>query len=187
MAQYNGYVQVAHNTYMAFRDATWGNGYNVDRQFGNQCWDFVALLYWQYGRTLVTKVGGGSAADCWLLSRQANSQPPFTSLVGKQNIKRGDILVWNRSAISSNGHIAFADEDYNGTNYIKCYGQNQGQGIYAPANVRNISLNNFLGIFRNTNWEGGGPTPPEPEPSKKSLKSKDFPWPVAWNNWPNFN
>ena len=65
MAQYNGYVTEPHATYQDWRDATLGNGYNVDGMYGNQCWDFCALLWWQYGLTLYTKPGGGTAQDCW--------------------------------------------------------------------------------------------------------------------------
>ena len=172
MAQYNRYVYVPHNTYQEFRDATLGNGYNVDNTYGNQCWDFCALLYWQYDLTLVTKAGGGTAADCWNVSRAVNSQPPFTSLEGKENIKRGDILVWNGTQFAPTGHIAFADEDYNGTNFINCLGQNQGQGTMAGSNIANISLNNFLGIFRNTKWQI------EPTPTEKK---KRFPF-VLYSN-----
>ena len=131
MAQYNGYRQVAHGTYNAWRAAVLGNGYNVDNMYGNQCWDLPALLYFQYGRSLITKAGGGVAADCWRISRQVNSQSPFISLTGVSNIKRGDILVWDSTIQYPTGHIAFADEDYNGTSRINCLGQNQGQGIYA--------------------------------------------------------
>lgn len=183
MAQYNGYVPVPHQSYDAWRQATLGNGYNVDFHYGNQCWDFCALLYWQYNLTLITKPGGGTAADCWNVSRQANSRPPFVSITGAENIKRGDILVWNKSTYSTTGHIAFADENYRG-NKINCLGQNQGQGIYAPSNVRELSLNNFLGIFRNTLWTGDEPPPTPPAEKKKIIN--EFPWPVAWNNWSNF-
>lgn len=166
MAQYNRYVFVPHETYQEFRNATLGNGYNVDNTYGNQCWDFCALLYWQYGLTLITKAGGGTAADCWNVSRAANSRPPFTSLEGKENIKRGDILVWNSNAYSLTGHMAFADEDYNGSNTIRCLGQNQGQGTLAGSNIAELNFNNFLGIFRNTNWQTQ-PTPPPTEKKKR--------------------
>lgn len=176
MAQYNGYVPVAHETYQAFRDATLGNGYNVDYAYGNQCWDLPALLYHQYNLTLYTRPGGGVAKDCWEVSRAANSVPPFISVYNKEEIKRGDIIVWGGSGT---GHIAFADEDYNGTNYLNCLGQHQGgAGDSDPSNITNLSLNNFLGVFRNTNWV----TPPPPEEPKKEA----FPWPVAWRHWRNF-
>jgi hypothetical protein len=182
MAQYDGYRQVPHDSYNAWRTATLGNGFNVDYYSGNQCWDLPALLYFQYGRRLETRPGGyGTAADCWNVSRAVNSQYPFISLTGKENIKRGDILVWNSTSFTATGHIAFADEDYNGTNYLNCLGQNQGQGSSAPSNIANLSLDNFLGIFRNTEWIA--PEPPTPSAKKK----KGFPWVVAWHHWSNFN
>lgn len=181
MAQYNGYVAVPHGSYNQWRAATLGNGYNVDFMFGNQCWDFCALLYWQYGRTLITKPMGGSAYECWTISRQANSRSPFVSIESVNNIKRGDIIVLNRGGRNTTGHIAFADEDYNGTNYVKLLGQNQG-GVNGNVNVVNTSMTRFLGIFRNTNWRES-PTPPTPTGQKEKDK---FPWPVAWAHWQNF-
>ena len=92
MAVYRGYVKVAHSTYDEWKSKTINNSYDVDFAFGFQCWDYVALLYWQYGLTLVTKVGGGSAKDCWLRSKNANAKSPFIAVEGVQNIKRGDII-----------------------------------------------------------------------------------------------
>lgn len=186
MAQYYGYRHVPHSSYDEWKSHTENNGYNVDYMFGNQCWDYCALLWYQYGRTLYTRNGGGGAADCWTISKNANARDPFIAIEGIQNVKRGDILVWNRGRVHSNGHIAIADEDYKaGQNYIWCLGQNQGKGQYYSAYVAKIPNTDFLGIFRNTKWDSSGPTPPEPE--KKKDNKKDFPWPVAWNNWPNFN
>lgn len=184
MSQYNGYRQVVHGTYDAWRAAVLGNGYNVDYMYGNQCWDLPALLYFQYGLRLITKAGGGVAADCWNVSRQANSRSPFISLTGASNIKRGDILVWNSTVQYPTGHIAFADENYNGTSRINCLGQNQGQGIYAGSNIVSQPLSNFLGIFRNTLWNmTPPPTPPTPQ---GTIKKRNFPWAVAWAHWDNF-
>lgn len=182
MSQYYGYVTVPHNTYDAFRNATIGNGYDVDYTFGNQCWDYVALLYHQYNLILITKSGGGTAKDCWLVSREANSRPPFESVTGKENIKRGDVLVFGGTAVNPAGHISIADEDYNGSNSIRVAQQN-GFTPYAPAAIATNSLANFLGIFRNTKWSG---TPPQPEPEDKKGSKKDkFPWAIGLNHWYN--
>ena len=167
MAQYNGYVRVPHGSYQQWRDATLGNGYDVDGWFGDQCWDFCALLYRQYGLTLVTKAGGGGAVDCWRVSRYVNSQPPFESFTGVQNIKRGDILVFNATQYNSAGHICFADADYKdsyidyrGIRRLPCLGQNQrGNGSGYPVTVDDLNLGEFLGIFRNMEWRGDTPTP----------------------------
>lgn len=177
MATYRGYRTVPHGSYDEWRAATISNQYDVDyyplRQ-PFQCWDYCALLYFQYGRVLQTRPGGnGTAADCWNFSRTYNSQPPFTSIEGVSNIKRGDILVWNSNEYSSTGHIAFADEDYRGTNLLNCLGQNQGtngQGQIV-VKVTELSLTNFLGIFRNTEWKSS-PVPPPPGVSNKN----NFPW-----------
>lgn len=181
MAQYNGYVSIPHGTYDQWRAATLGNGYNADFQYGNQCWDYCAELWHQYGRTLITKPGGGGAADCWLVSRASNAVGPFTSVTGKTNIKRGDIIVFNRTASSTNGHIGFADEDYNGSNYIKLLSQAPySQGMNGPVFRTDWSLSAFLGIFRNTKWQT---TPPTPTPTPEFEERKHFPWPIAWEHW----
>lgn len=183
MAQHDGYEYVAHDSYDAFRAATINQGWNVDFSAGNQCFDLVALLYYQYNLRLITKPGGGGAKYCWLVSRAVNSQPPFTSLTGKENIRRGDIIVLDGTNQYPSGHICFADEDFNGTNTIASFGQTPSKhGINGTAQVDNISLSLFLGIFRNTEWEYIPPTPPTPTEEKK----KHFPWPVAWSHWDNF-
>ena len=178
MAQYDGYVSVPHSSYNEWRSNTINNGYNVDYAYGDQCWDFCALLYWQYGLTLYT--GDGTAAGCWILMQNENAAPPFIAVRGKQNIKRGDIVVLGRTAYNYAGHICFADEDYNGTDRLNCLGQNQtGSGSGSPVSVNNLGLDAFLGIFRNTNWDGE----PEPTPETKAKKKDKFPWAVGLNHW----
>ena len=167
MAQYNNYVSVPHSSYTEFKNATLGNGYNVDAWYrggwGNQCWDYIALLYWQYGLTLYTKTGGGSAKDCWLVSRNANARSPFIAVEGIQNIKRGDVIVTNASPWTTNGHICLADENYRTSgnqNKLWCVGQHQRGSTSLPVTRDELNISYFLGIFRNTNWDGE--TPPEP-------------------------
>ena len=179
MAQFNGYVKVAHATYQQFRDATLGNGYNVDQAYGNQCWDFCALLWWQYGLTLHTGPRGW-AYECWSVSRSLNAVPPFTQVTSISDIKRGDCVVFKGTSNYPTGHIAFADEDYKeGMTRMNFLGQNQGQGSLKPSNIANISLANFIGAFRNSNWVAPKPTP-------KNDKKHKFPWAVAWQHWDNF-
>ena len=183
--QTNGRVILSPNqydTYDNWRTYALNHGINFDYSYGNQCWDLPALLWWQYGMYLVTRPqGNGHSYQCWTISRYTNGRPPFTSIDGVQNIKRGDCIVFNRSSFSSDGHICFADSDYSGRYYyngawrLNCLGQNQGQGIGygTPSTISGINLSNFLGIFRNTNWET--PTPPEPTPVG-SLREDKFPW-----------
>ena len=183
MAQFNGYVDIPHGTYQQWRNATLGNGYNADGAYGNQCWDLPAELWYQYGLRLITKPGGnGTAEDCWLISKDANAVPPFIAVYGVENIKRGDVVVFQGTTSYPTGHIAFADQDYADrvNNRLHFLGQNQGQGSSNPSNIANLPLTNFLGIFRNTNWQQ-----PEPEPEEEKKKHK-FPWVVAWSHWQNF-
>lgn len=166
--QVNGYHLCPHNTYDEYRNYLLNHGINVDYYAGNQCWDALALLWYQYGLRLITRpIGKGSAYMCWTVSRFLNAVPPFIAVEGVTNIKRGDILVFNKSSWSSAGHICLADQDYNDRYYdrgawrINCVGQNQGQGTSygTPSNVSGQNLSTFLGIFRNTNWRAPSPTP----------------------------
>lgn len=180
--QQNGYTMVPQAvTYNEWRGYCLSHGVNVDFAYGNQCWDVCALLWYQYGLRLQT--GNGYAYGCWTLMRGANARPPFTQITRKEEIKRGDCVVFNRVGSFRTGHIAFADQDYNGTNSLLCLGQNQGQGIGygTPSNIAPMNLVNFLGAFRNTNWEHS----PEPEPPTPSSKSKRFPWVLYSNKFRN--
>lgn len=181
MAQYNRYVQVPHGSYNQWRNATLGNGYNVDYfasgGSGNQCWDYAALCYRQYGLTLITKAGGGTAYDCWAVSRWVNTQPPFISMTGVQNIKRGDIII-TKNPRSRTGHICFADENYRHSGNKKrlwCVGQNQRGSSALPVTRDEIDITYFVGLFRNTFWIGHEP---EPEPT---------PTPEGWYNKGKYN
>ena len=141
--QISGYRQLLaqqYDTYDHWRELCLTHGINVDFSFGNQCWDSCALLWYQYGLGLQT--GNGYAYGCWTLMRNQNARPPFELVYGKENIKRGDVIVFDKHGSWYTGHIGYADEDYNGTDTLNCVGQNQGQGIgYGiPSNVKPLSL-----------------------------------------------
>ena len=172
--QQNGYAFVSQIvTYNEWRNYCLQWGVNVDFAFGNQCWDVCALLWYQYGFKLQT--GNGCAYGCWTLMKDQNARPPFIQITRKEDIKRGDCVVFNKVGSYFTGHIAFADQDYNGTNSLLCLGQNQGQGIGygTPSNIAPMNLANFLGAFRNTHWEKD---PPQPTPTPTETINKSFPW-----------
>ena len=166
MAHYVGFVSIPHGSYQEWRDATLGNGYDIDGWWGEQCWDYCAIFYRQYNLTLYT--GDGTAAGCWLLMRGMNAVMPFVEVTRVQDIKRGDILVFARTPFNYAGHISFADADYNqsyidyrGIRRLPCLGQNQeGNGSGSPASVNDLNIGEFIGGFRNTYWEGSSPQPP---------------------------
>lgn len=175
MAQYDGHVSVPYSTYDIFRNYVNGNGFNWDGEYGDQCWDGVQLLYGQVGQILYTGINN-RASECWTntTSRALNGSGEFYIVNGKENIKKGDVIVFDRNTdwTHSAGHIGFADEDYNGTNYINLLSQNyrNASATYgSPFSIDNVSLTPFLGIFRFTPWQQ--PVPPTPTEEKKG-----FPW-----------
>lgn len=153
MAQYNGWRKVNVSSYDAFRNVVNGNGYDVDGAYSNQCYDGAAvMLYSATGRKLSTG-GTGAARGCWEVAsaRKFNAGTEFELITDKTKIKRGDMLFWTNN--SRWGHVAFADEDYNGSNYLKVLGENQkGDGSGYPFTVINMSLSTFLGAFRYKEW-----------------------------------
>ena len=171
--QQNGYAIVPQVvTYDEWRGYLLTHGVNVDFAWGNQCWDSCALLWYQYGLRLET--GNGYAYGCWVLMRDQNARGPFIQIANINDVKRGDVIVFNRTGSFYTGHIGYADEDYNGSGIISVLGQNQGQGTSSgtPSNVVTMGVANFLGAFRNTNWK---PTPP-PTPVTPESKIRKFPW-----------
>ena len=147
------------SSYDAFRSATMGNGYDIDNAYGVQCWDGAALLWQQLGRGLSTGDTGG-AHGCWDVAwaREANAGSDFNLIYNFSDVKRGDIVVMLNTSENSFGHICFADEDYNGTNALKIYGQNQA-GTKAFNVIRHGSIGQyFLGAFRLKRWQINPPT-----------------------------
>lgn len=174
MAIYNGYVSIPTTTYAVWKNATLGNGYNADGYFGCQCWDFAAEFWYNVGfGTGYPHTGPNLAAyECWTVSRVENAADKFDLIYNANELKQGDIIVFDAGSIDVYGHIAFADEDYNGTNTIRCLGQNQGGGTPDPsggttASLNNLNLGQFLGAFRYKEWEV---TPPTPTAKKNHFK-----------------
>lgn len=164
-------------------------GYDVDGYYGYQCWDLAAELWMNIpefsGGTLWPKTGPNLAAmECWTVSRVENAGNSFDLIYNLSDVKRGDVIVLGPSPISSVGHIAFADEDYNNTSALNLLGQNQVNPSieygHIPT-VTNVGVSAFLGAFRYKEWESG----PTPTPSEKS-KHK-FPWFIYTNRLRNKN
>ena len=118
--------------------------------------------------------GPNSAAmECWTVSRTENAGDSFNLIYNLSDVKRGDVIVIGASAISSVGHIAFADENYNGTNYMNLLGQNQVNPDLTYGHiptVTNLNVSAFLGAFRLRSWT---PTPP---PTPTSIRHSKFNW-----------
>lgn len=156
--------------------ASQGLGYDVDGSYGYQCWDLAAELWMNISEFqnsgLWPHTGPNLyAMECWTVSRYANAGNSFDLITDITKLKRGDVIVLDESPISYTGHIAFCDEDWNGTYAMNLLGQNQVnpsiQYGHIPT-VTNISIFAFLGAFRYKEWEEPGPTP-----TKDRTK---FPW-----------
>ena len=152
------------SSYDAFRGAVMGNGYDIDNAYGYQCWDGVALLYQQVGRTLSTG-GTGAAKGAYT---PANGGGDFT-LIPASQAERGDIVVFG-SGIGRYGHIGFLDGKWGSR--ISVLGQNQsGNGNGSPFNVVQLSSAYVIGAIRFNPWHVAPtptptptPTPPAPAP-----------------------
>lgn len=153
-----------------------GLGYNVDDTYGYQCWDLAAELWQNIG------FGGGYpqtgpnsyAMECWTVSRDINKGDKFYLITRKSDLKIGDVIVLGVSSISDTGHIAFCDENYNGTDNMDLLGQNQVNPNLTTGHiptVTNIDISAFLGAFRYKEWNDA-PVPPSPTSSRRSK----FPW-----------
>lgn len=160
----------------ALNRASQGLGYDVDGWVGYQCWDLAAELWMNIpefrNSGLWPHTGAEQAAmECWTVSRDANAGNSFDLIYNKSDIKQGDVIVLGPSGISSVGHIAFADEDYNGTDLMHLLGQNQVNPSLEYGHIPTVTLlliNAFLGAFRYKEWE-------RPTPKAKTQKHK-FPW-----------
>lgn len=160
MATYTGFVSLPTNSYDAWRAATIGNGYDYDGYYGYQCWDFCQEFWVNVGSTLSTG-GTGYAYGCWTAARDANAGDKFDLITSLTDVKRGDVVVLNYTSSNEAGHIAFADEDYNGSTRMVLLGQNQVNASATTGHIvtaTNMNVSNFLGAFRYKEW-GGGSTP----------------------------
>ena len=187
------YPQVPHATYDEFRNAVNGQYYDLDGQYGAQCYDGALLLYVQndinqflYTAHNVDPSLAGTAKSCWSYepARNLNASGHFSPVYDKTQIKKGDILVFDTRAgwYGASGHIGYADEDYNGTDYLNILSENYGAGSNPTTgkafNIARAYLSPFLGAFRYDGWQS--PIPPQPTATKKRKK---FPWVTAWNFW----
>lgn len=183
-------LPIATNSYDAFRaDAlarsAQGLGYDVDGYFGYQCWDLCAELWQNIGFPSGFPQTGPNlyASECWTVSREINKGSQFTLIYNITELKRGDVIVIDASAISATGHIAFCDENYNGTTSMNLLGQNQVnpsiQYGHIPT-VTNLDISTFLGAFRCISWQ------PSPSPEVTRIRGKkQFPWAIYANKLRN--
>lgn len=183
MAKYTGYVLVPHNTYLAWESNTLNNGYDVDGSYGCQCWDFASLFWYNVGfPTGYPLITASSAYTMWNLREQNisyNGVTYFDIIYNLDEVKQGDVIVYNYTVSNPYGHVGFATEDYatwhaaNPSSYeFPILSENNG-GTPDPAggayvNIHGYDTRLFLGAFRYKEWVQ--PVPPTPTAKHK------FPW-----------
>ena len=146
---------IGTSSYDVFRSQTIGKKFDVDNAYGVQCVDGAAVLWQQFGRYIDTG-GTGGAHGCWDVesARKKNAGTEFDLVYNFRDVKRGDVIVMLNRSENSFGHICFADEDYNGTDALKIYGQNQNKiKEFNVLNHKSIGKY-FLGAFRLKKWAG---------------------------------
>lgn len=100
--------------------------------------------------------------ECWTnpTSRTNNAGDLFTLVTDITNLKRGDVIVLGSSDLSTTGHIAFCDENYNGTTQMKLLGQNQVNPNFTVGHIPTVTeldISAFLGAFRYIRWRRSVP------------------------------
>lgn len=175
MANYYGYIPIAHDTYENFKSATQGNIYYLDST-KPYCWNFITELWYNVGFPQGYPLMSVSdyPAEIWIIYKEANASyngtTYFDLVYTKEQIKKGDVIVV--SGLNNYSDIAIANEDYNSSHpyYISVLIAGY-QGVTRVSVVNNFSIQYFLGAFRYVEWNSTPPTPPTP-----SLKRSHFNW-----------
>lgn len=183
-----GYTNIPHSSYDEWRANTIGHSYDVDGAFGCQCWDYVAELWYNVGfGTGYPHTGPNLAAyECWTVSRYQNAGNEFDLIELLAIVKKGDIVVLNQGRFPGDtvGHIAFADEDYDGSGQMWLVGQNQvnpSATVGSPVARTRMSVTAFLGAFRYKRWA----QPVPPTPTGRGKKKTRYPWAIYGNSLRN--
>ena len=190
MAKYTGYINVGHSTYDEWQNNTNGNGYNVDLQNGCQCWDLISLFYYNIGFPAGYPILTNSAMYTMWNNRSQNvgygGVTYFDLITNVNDIKKGDIIVFNYTASNPYGHAGFATVNYNDWTpdpnepyEFPILSQNNG-GTPDPdggsyTNIHGYDIRLFLGAFRFKAWQ------PTPTPNLRKVSKTKFPFFITAN------
>lgn len=178
---YNGYVTIPHTTYDQWRSVTLNNGYDFDQTYGCQCYDLAVEFWYNVGfpqwsiltPTVYPIITNSEAYTMWdnrIANASYNVIDYFDLITDVNDIKRGDVMVFNYTQSNPYGHVGFADIDYSNWTpdptqpyEFPILSQNNG-GDPVPAggstvNVHGYDIRLFLGAFRYKEWETTPPTP----------------------------
>lgn len=176
MAKYTGYVTIPHGSYAEWKTATNGNGYDFDplEGYGCQCYDLAVEFWWNIGFPPGYPIITSSSAYTMWNNRVANASyngtTYFDLITNVNDIKQGDVIVFNYTGANPYGHVGWADTDYNAWTpdpndpyEFPVLSQNNGGtpdpvgGAYT--NIHGYDIRLFLGAFRYRAWHTTPPTP----------------------------
>lgn len=194
--QHNGWQTVTVASYAAFKAVVNNNGWDLDGSYGDQCYDLALLLWYSIGFPQGYPVNGGTgkAKDIWTQRNSNisyNGTTYFDIIYNLNDVKQGDMIIYDSTPINEFGHDGLADEDYAtwaashpGDYEFPILSQNNNGIPYAGggsyANIHGYDTRLFLGAFRLKAWE---PTPPPTPTTKRS----HFPWVLYANKLRNKN
>lgn len=182
--QHNGWQTVTVASYAAFKSVVNNNGWDLDGAYGDQCYDLAFLLWYSIGFPQGYPINGGTgkAKDIWTQRNNNisyNGTTYFDLIYNLNDVKQGDMIIYDSTPYNEFGHDGVADEDYTtwaashpGDYEFPILSQNNNGIPYAGggsyANIHGYDTRLFLGAFRLKSWE---PTPPTPTETKHR-----FPW-----------
>ena len=145
----NTYTPPGRNmTPQQWYNMTYGQGYNVDGAYGNQCWDYFAYFVKYFGLGLNTHcANSGYVGDLWNLRNTYGYSKHFEFITNPAQLQNGDWVIWPYGSSSCPwSHVAMY---WNG----QAVGQNQGGRMYVC--TANISFGQMAGAFRWKGWSSG--------------------------------
>lgn len=167
---------VPTDSWQDFRNVVINHSYDIDNEFGAQCWDGAALFWLNAVSRTFSTGGTGAARGGWEAARTINAGSEFDLITDRNAIQPGDWCVFGGTQW---GHVGMAESGNLG-NYVRLLGQNQtGDGNGAPFSEINMSLNNFLGAFRLKSWHVSPAPAPAPSPAPAPAPAPEAPAPNA--------
>lgn len=109
-------------TYEQIKSKLYGRAFDVDKAFGNQCWDGYAQYEIELGYPYANCTTTGYVRDIWE-NRKTNGM--LNNHIEVTTMQAGDIAVFKPCEATPYSHIAIFDHDA-GNGYGWFLGQNQG-------------------------------------------------------------
>lgn len=125
-----------------FRAETIGKSYDMDRAYGEQCWDYFAYFVELFGLNISTACAlTKSVCDLWRLKDKYGYSRVFYYVQPGEPLRTGDWCIWDKGSSHPSSHIAMY---YNGQEL----GQNQG----APYVNEKPTTWDVMGALRLKTW-----------------------------------